>query len=49
VADEETSPITYVSPLESIVNISGNLMESIGSNEFGILANGIEKKKIIWN
>ena len=50
VADENASPITYVSPLESVVNISGNLMTPIlGQREYGILANGIEKKKILWN
>lgn len=48
--DEESSPITYVSPLESVVNISGNLTTSIlGQRQYGILANGPEKSKILWN
>lgn len=48
VTDEESSPITYISPLESVVNISGNLLGSKGSEEYGILANGPEKSKLIW-
>jgi hypothetical protein len=44
-----------VSPLESVINISGNLFESgnvfnqINENEFGITANGESKSKIIWS
>lgn len=48
--DDESAPITYVSPLESVVNISGNLTTSIlGKRQYGILANGPEKSKILWN
>lgn len=48
--DEGASPITYVSPLESVVNITGNLLTPIlGEREYGILANGPETKKILWN
>lgn len=48
-ADDNGSPITYVSPLDSIVNISGNLTSILGEREYGILANGPETKKILWN
>ena len=48
-ADDNGSPITYVSPLDSIVNISGNLTSILGEREYGILANGSETKKILWN
>jgi hypothetical protein len=47
VIDNNSSPITYVSPLNSVVNISGNLVP-IGTTS-GIVANGTEMKRIIWN
>lgn len=53
-ADEDSSPITYVSPLDSVINVSGNLFETgtisnqTDDNEFGIIANGADKSKIIW-
>jgi hypothetical protein len=31
-----------------VVNISGNLLGAKGSEEYGILANGPEKSKLIW-
>lgn len=46
-ANENMSPIAYVSPTESVINISGNLTEDLG--EFSIAANGDIKNKIIWN
>ena len=49
VTDEDTSPITYVSPLDTAVNISGNLTSILGERQFGILANGPDRKKILWN
>ena len=58
--EEETiTPITYVSSVDSVENISGNLaaqedlntsnQEDISQKQFGIAANGPIKKKIIWN
>lgn len=47
-SDENNSALTYVSPLESIVNVSGNLTSILGNREFGILANGSETSRILW-
>lgn len=47
--EEDSLPITYVSSIDSVVNISGNLANNIQDKEFGIAANGFTKKKIIWN
>ena len=48
VADENTGPITYVSPLEGIIPITGNLFSN-GSNVFSIKANGTPRDKVLWN
>ena len=45
--NENMSPIAYVSPTESVINVSGNLTANLG--EFSIAANGDIKNKIIWN
>lgn len=47
VSDNDASPITYVSPLETVVNMSGNLvpLNTIAS----IKANGTERSVVIWN
>lgn len=45
--NNDSSPITYISPVDTIVNISGNLVT--GNTKYGIAANGNEKEKIIWN
>ena len=45
--DNESAPITYVSPLSSIVNMSGNLVP-LGKTA-SITANGTDRKIIIWN
>jgi hypothetical protein len=40
-ADSALKPITYVSPLETIVNITGNLLNADqASSSFGLIANG---------
>ena len=39
VNDNNTSPITYISPLDTIVNISGNLIDN-NNTQYGIVANG---------
>ena len=46
VGDNDSAPITFVSPADSIVNISGNLTESIRG---GIVANGIDTERVLWN
>lgn len=47
VNDNNTSPITYISPLDTIVNISGNLVDN-SNIQYGIVANGDLREKIIW-
>ena len=47
VNDNNTSPITYISPLDTIVNISGNLVDN-SNTQYGIVANGDLKEKVIW-
>lgn len=47
VNDNNSSPITYVSPLESVVNMSGNLVPL--NTTASIKANGTERSVIIWN
>ena len=47
VNDNNTSPITYISPLDTIVNISGNLIDN-NNTQYGIVANGDLKEKVIW-
>lgn len=47
VVDNDSAPITYVSPLESVVNMSGNLVPL--NTTAGIKANGTERSVIIWN
>ena len=45
VSDNDANPITYVSPADKTLNISGNLANGLQS---GIVANGTELEKIIW-
>lgn len=54
--DEANTPITYVSSADSVVNISGNLVEPVYDSEDnlipfskGILMNGPADSYIIWN
>ena len=47
VVDNDSAPITYVSPLESVVNMSGNLVPL--NTTAGIKANGTERSVVIWN
>ncbi len=47
VSDNDASPITYVSPLDSVVNMSGNLVPL--NKTASITANGSERNVIIWN
>jgi hypothetical protein len=44
--DNDSTPLTYVSPLDTVLNISGNLVTELTE---GIVANGEKKEKIIWN
>lgn len=48
VSDNNTQPITYISPLDTIVNITGNLIPANKQNA-DIIANGTTKEKLIWN
>ena len=45
--NSDSTPLTYVSPLESILNLSGNLI--VGDGKYGITANGQEKERYIWS
>jgi hypothetical protein len=47
VNDNDASPITFVSPLDSVVNMSGNLVPL--NTTASIKANGTERSVIIWN
>lgn len=48
--EKDNIPITYVSSVDSIVNISGNIIDNESSNKtYGITANGLKTEKIIWN
>lgn len=44
--DNDSTPITYMSPLDTVLSISGNLVSNIAT---GIMANGEDTEKIIWN
>jgi hypothetical protein len=48
VTDVDSAPMTYVSPLESVVNMSGNLIP-VSFQTSGITANGTDRSRIIWN
>ena len=48
VSDNNTQPITYISPLDTVVNITGNLIPESKQNA-DIIANGTTKEKLIWN
>lgn len=48
-SEDSTKPITYVSPLDNVVNITGNLTKILGNSAFGIIANGATRKRILWN
>ena len=47
VIDNDSAPITYVSPLNNVVNMSGNLVP-LGKTA-SITANGEKRSDIIWN
>ena len=47
VTDNDSTPITYVSPLNSVVNMSGNLVPL--DQSAGLKANGDLKNVVIWN
>jgi hypothetical protein len=42
-------PITYVSSADSVVDISGDLIDADPKKQYGIVMNGLYSKKIIWN
>ena len=44
--DNKSNPITYVSPVDSVMNISGNLLENVSG---GIVANGQDRVRVLWN
>ena len=47
VTDNDSTPITYVSPLNSVVNMSGNIVPL--DQSAGLKANGDLKNVVIWN
>ena len=50
VDDEAIKPITYVSPLETVIDVSGNLINQMKSSaEFGLVANGAKREIPIWS
>jgi hypothetical protein len=49
-SEDNDIPITYVSSVDSTVNISGNLLDEKDQlKTFGIIMNGPQVQKIIWN
>ena len=52
IGDEDSSPITYKSPLESIVPITGNLVTATQNSDkngvSGLRANSTTVSKILW-
>jgi hypothetical protein len=46
VADNDSTPLTYMSPLDKVLNVSGNLISGVAN---GIIANGEDTEKVIWN
>lgn len=46
VTDNDSNPITYVSPADTVMNISGNLALGIKG---GIVANGTDRERVLWN
>ena len=47
-SDNDTNPITYISPDDTILNITGNLISSSNING-GIVANGSDTLRVLWN
>lgn len=46
VSDNDSNPITYISPADTILSISGNLTENVKG---GIVANGTDTSRVLWN
>lgn len=46
VSDNDSNPITYISPADTILSISGNLTENVKG---GIVANGTNTSRVLWN
>jgi hypothetical protein len=46
VTDNNTAPITYMTPVDSVLNISGNFANGIQGS---ILANGETQEKELWS
>ena len=46
VSDNNSTPITYISPVDTVLNVSGNL---VGNLTGGIVANGKDTRHILWN
>ena len=50
VVDESISPITYISPLYSVVDVTGNMLSETKYNTtFGLIANGPKMQIPIWS
>lgn len=47
VTSTDNAPLTYVSPIDTIVNITGNLVDDKGS-KCGLIANGTETSINLW-
>jgi hypothetical protein len=44
------TPLTFISPFESVVNVTNNLIsEGESTREYGIKANGDKSSIILWN
>ena len=46
-ANTDSNPITYISPTDTIMNVSGNLITNLKCH--GIVANGKDKSRVLWN
>ena len=46
-SEDDASPITYISPTENIINITGNLIKN--PKNTGIIANGPDQELLVWN
>ena len=51
VTDNNSNPITYISPIDKVVNVSGNLAVFSDGTPIngGIVANGSTTSKVLWN
>ena len=47
VSDNDSNPITYISPTDTVMDISGNLITNLQHD--GIIANGNDRELVLWN